>query len=339
MKLLLGLPLLLVGAARRAEVATGRIAPDALSRAGIDLSTCKSMANKSIVNLHTGKTAGNTITLTFEELNLSFTAVHFYAGRPQHGTPDIPSQAMTSLALADYDVYIVPTRNPVSRVISAFNALHTPDGAAWLNPASPFVPISNATVDGIISNAMNVTIEAELDAKQHHYALLQALSTCFPQLPGGVNAFAEALAGPPGGCNDVARRALLDTKAGTVHLSQGYSFMLGLTNGSTTVLEKMRQKGKRVFHVAQENFDADFAAMWRWLCMETPVTVVDHAEDLPLPQCLRHDDVNITAAGRAALEAYLADEYHALAVLSTFTENKNSSTVDGSTRSSVDLHR
>ena len=273
------------------------------------------MSKKKIALLHTGKTAGGTISNTFNSAGMNYTEIHIFTGLdPWNRTVTI--ETVAELAGAEYDIYIVPTREPAARVISAFNGLHADGGDAWLNPASPFVPTDNTTLERVVADPLSFRSGGV------GTAFLQALSTCFDQLPGGVSAFAAALAGAPGGCNDVARRAIADPLIGTSHIAQGYSFLMselvvrpsegrrGVAAGSA--LNQMRIYGKRIFHVSQENFDADFAAMWQWLCIEQSPTFVKHTGAMPAHVQARHDDVALTTEGRAALEAYLIKDRYTL---------------------------
>jgi len=162
-------------------------------------------------------------------------------------------------------------------------------------------------------------------------ATVKALSLCFPQLPGGLNAFAEALA-TNGTCSDIARRALMEPSAYEGHMAYSAAWFLGQKKSAddeTTLLDLMRMPDKHVFHVAKENFDDDFAAMWQWLCFSTaPQTVSVHDEYEGRVQ-ERHDDIELSEVGRTALANALVDEYYSLRELSALSENKLSDPTTG----------
>ena len=268
-------------------------------------------ANKRVLLVHVGKTAGATLLHTLQKWNSNVTQVHEYTGHDSE---------VLDTALEDFDMYIVPTRDPVSRIVSAFNFLHADGGLSWNN--TEFRPGPPAVVKSIMANALDESVHFDYTS----FSFLQALSTCFNQLPGGVNAFAEALMGPPGGCNDVARRALFDPSVGTSHIAYGFDYYLGLPAdraGERKLLDMMRLPHKRVFHVSQEDLDADLAAMWAWMCVENPPPTVETHDD-PLTGRLqaRHDDTELTPEGLRALQTYLAKEYYALSVVAKLTENK-----------------
>ena len=94
----------------------------------------------------------------------------------------------------------------------------------------------------------------------------------------------------------------------------------------------MRLEGKHVFHVSQENLDADFAAMWKWLCVDNPpATVTEHEELTSDLATARHADTVLTDAGREAITNHLSRENYFLSVVDALSENSLSSAM-GATR-------
>jgi hypothetical protein len=85
-----------------------------------------------------------------------------------------------------HDIYIVSTRDPVSRTISAFNWRHTIGGGGDDKGSGPS------------------PTELEL------------YNDCFPELPGGVSHFAEAL-GEQTRCGWLARKCIMEPGAHLCH--------------------------------------------------------------------------------------------------------------------------
>ena len=162
------------------------------------------------------------------------------------------------------------------------------------------------------------------------------MSSCFGALPGGASAFAEAFAAnvPQDACTDVAKRTLSEASAGSGHLSKGYAWYLSKSKGPSvaeTVIDQMRRPGKHVYHVAQENLDDDMDGLWDWLCVANPPTAEsDGLEDATSERGIaRHADTTLSDKGRAALTAYLQDEYYYLNIVNRLSENTRSSAIDG----------
>jgi hypothetical protein len=178
----------------------------------------------------------------------------------------------------EYDIFIVATRNPVNRIISAFNWRH-PIGGAPLFP--------------------------------HWTPVERMMYRCFPQLPGGVNMFAEALEENDTDCGWLARRCLHSEYARCGHLAKGFHWYLqtGLTRGSRSVLSAVRNSRghKHIFPVRAEHFSTDSAALLDWLCVPPELRP---AEPHTNSQYRRRGDTNLTSKGLHALEAHLkADDF------------------------------
>ena len=136
---------------------------------------------KKVALVHVPRSAGGTMSKTMYNVPMNWTEIH--------------SSASGQMSLDEYDIFIVATRDPIARFISAFNFYfaeppYNVSVAAWTGP-----------------NALGkaaLPIEG-WNATRNPGMLQQAVYSCFSQLPGGVNAFAEALE-RPGTCGDLARR-------------------------------------------------------------------------------------------------------------------------------------
>lgn len=95
-----------------------------------------------------------------------------------------------------YTHYVVTTRDPVARTISAFNFRHV--------------------LGGITPGTKTSLAEHEL------------YIDCFPELPGGVSRFAESLDGM-GRCSRLARACLYEPARDCVHLGRGHAYYLQST--------------------------------------------------------------------------------------------------------------
>lgn len=293
---------------------------------------CQWKSPKRIAFVHVGKTAGMTLRATNDQdlpkhLLVNWTVIH-------EGSFDSTQDSLkgTSGLAADFDIYILPTRDPLSRVISAFNWHHVDGGGVW-----NVVPADNATYDSATVAAILAEPLSSPPGSSHAYDFWAALSACFPQLPGGVNAFAEALESPSR-CGQLARRSLLEPTCGGQHLSQGFAYYYNflLDDGGNTTVDRMRAQGEHVFHVSQENFDLDAQALWKYLCVADAPTADEMTSLEPFPlsnytnrSLLRHDDTSLSAAGTAALKRHLTPEYTILEEIRALTENKLSDPLGG----------
>lgn len=229
-----------------------------------------------------GKTAGSTLLDLLSRANLNWTNVH-----------DLSFTEDKIDALVEpHDLYIISTRDPVSRILSAFNWMHYDGGGAW-----------GLGSDDLSSLMLRSMLRSRLDDLSAGGSILQPLSACFDALPGGANAFAESLGGE-GNCSNIARRSLTEPSAGSGactterawpvpkgppsrarvddvagHLAKGVAWYLSRTHGPSaneTVIDQMRKPGAHIFHVSQENFNDDVNALWKWLCVE-PSSAVDES--------------------------------------------------------------
>jgi len=293
---------------------------------------------RKVAFVHIGKTAGSMVHGLLDANGVSYT--EFELGMLERLKQD----------LDNYDTFIVATRDPISRSVSAFNFDHpigggSTDVSAIVNEAYvaglptmcvPAVNLTNPATefnhnrDGAIApyrvpNPINSPLATPATYDLYAGAvptgpkplMMSVFTDCFPQLPGGVNAFAEALEGA-GACSDLARRHLFETSEAE-HMNNGFAELLIHTG----LLEKLRRSmpeagGKREADLALavvrlENVDDDVAHMWEKLCVTnatSEVAYVGVADDFP-----RHSDTNLSAAGEAALRKYLVQEYYALDAL------------------------
>ena len=148
------------------------------------------------------------------------------------------------LADCRFTHYVVVTRDPVARTVSAFNFRHPIGG----NPGHPYMSPAE----------------------------LVLYTECFPALPGGVNAFAESLA-EEGRCGDIARTCLHEPSAGCLHLSKGHGYYL-LSSG---LMPLLRRPDKHAFAVRTESLEDDMPRLWEWLCMEDQPLAYDHVKARP----------------------------------------------------------
>ena len=193
-----------------------------------------------ILMIHTGKTAGSSLIDVLSHANLNWTLVHAGLGLG-------PAADTIEAIVEHYDMYIIPTREPTARTISAFNWMHLDGGGDWDQAgfAGPSRPATTIRQDWLAA-------QVELWKNE---SILGALSECFPELPGGANAFAESL-GSEGNCSDIARRALLDSDSGSGHIAKGFAWYLlsksrGVEAVDDRIVDQMRKPGKHVFHVSQ----------------------------------------------------------------------------------------
>lgn len=219
--------------------------------------------------VHVGKTAGMSVLQMLSDAGVAFAVLHI---DDAHWAVD-----------CRFTHYIVSTRDPVNRTVSAFNWRHTDGGAE----------------DDHISPA-----EARL------------YDECFPQLPGGANAFAESLGGS-GRCAMLARACIYEPARGCRHLGRGHAYYLQQTG----LMEVLRRDDKGLFVVRQESFEADMQRLWAWLCVpraKRPATPAVHAGASP-----RQSDRALSARGEALLRQHLALEYFTLESVVALADAKN----------------
>ena len=210
-----------------------------------------------IALLHVGKSAGTALTETLREGPVNVTRVHINADR--------------HFDAAAVDVFVVTTRDPVARVISAFN---------WNHP-----------IGGGPTSA------------QPHDDERRMYVECFPELPGGVSAFAEALsAANRTACAQLARRCFGQPTL-CRHIGRSLSWYL-----PTSTLRRLRSGVARALLVRFEHFEADVARLWAALCVppeRRPRTVSHTFTRARFP---RRGDTRLSALARSNLRAFTAAE-------------------------------
>ena len=298
--------------------------------------------SRRIAFVHIGKTSGSSINALLSTNRINYTQYEVTMG------------AQLGRELNNYDFFIIPTRDPLARSVSAFNFDHlvggssemmmvhdwgvtdfpvncTGMGCAFCVPEDRFStkPASNFEMrpgKGILAPYLepNMTLAPlVMPCDYDSYPgmvpaapkpLMASMYTeCFPQLPGGVSAWAEALDGE-GACADLARRHLHETAEST-HLNNGFDAYVrgsGLLDKLRAELTTTTPRGARrteLLVVRLENIDDDIAHMFDRLCVANPQlpTCAGVSTDFP-----RHDDTTLSAAGEASLRAHLHGEYHAL---------------------------
>lgn len=236
-------------------------------------SGCQWTSPKRIALIHVGKCAGESLQRMLNAAPVNFTHVH----QNWHEAYFDPN---------DYDLFVVSTRDPVSRLVSAFN---------WRHP----------DMSPVAGGATGWWGPTESQMYQ-----------CFMQYPGAANAWAEALSQNDTVCGQLARRCLHSAPARCAHLARGFSWYLstGLTRFSASLLDAVQTSGgqKQLITVSSENFTAEAAAMFDWLCVAPEDrTEEEHVhEDYP-----RHNDTEISPQGLQNLEDHAVDDYFALRAL------------------------
>lgn len=230
---------------------------------------------KRLAFVHVGKAAGSSMERMLMRAPVNFTHAH-------------GSFAREWFEPEDYDLYVVCTRDPIDRVVSAFNFNH-PNGGQ----GSSF--------------------------SMHEREMYR----CFQENPGGVNAFAESLdSNSP--CGRAARRCLHSPSAACSHITQNFQFYLGMGLGSRAidVLHELRENPrKRALLVSTQNFSADMAAVWDWLCVPPQLRPADeHTNSADFP---RHNDTYLSPRGRDLLRRHLARDRFALEELMLYADNGN----------------
>jgi len=218
----------------------------------------------SIALIHVAKAAGKTLGLLLRKVGVNYTHIHVHSAR-----------LATSCAFSHY---IVTTRDPLDRTISAFNFRHTRGGAPEYD--KPNTPVRPSPAE------------------------LQLYEDCFPELPGGVARFADAMAGH-GECANLARACLHDSGMYCNHLSKGHSYFL-VQNG---LLSLLRRPDKHAYVVRAEHLEEDINGLLDWLCVPAD------ARHVTLPHAHtgypREADTNVSALGRRNLRENLAHEHYA----------------------------
>jgi len=186
-----------------------------------------------------------------------------------------------------FDVYIVTTRDPASRTVSAFNWRHSQGGG---------------------------------DVNEHSSFEREMYDDCFPELPGGMSRFAEAL-GEQTRCGWLARTCLVSPGEHLCsHLGKGHHYYL-IASGLLPILQR---DDKHVAVVSHENLDADLDAVLDWLCVpRSQRPRIGHERS----SYARSNDTELTERGRMAMESFLGPERYAIESVLLQSEAGATSTV------------
>jgi hypothetical protein len=224
--------------------------------------------------VHVGKTCGGTVAATLQQR---------YVG-PQPGWAEVHVHPVRQEVLEAADRVLLVLRDPVDRVISAFNTA--------------------ACIDEAYDGEVDVTVckreaTGRLTRKPNFDELIQhTVFDCFPN----VTVFADGI-DDDSDCGRRARESLLDyhlvSEVGIpahTHFFMGACFYLG------GLLEQL--KGKSVHVVNSETCDDDIAAIPRWLGQNASMAAVEaHTGSFP------HHEDTVSAEGRRRLRRHLAHEY------------------------------
>ena len=284
-----------------------------------------------IAVLHVPKAAGMSFNEMFLTSNasLNFTLLH------DRATEFIPE---------DYDIFIVLTRDPIGRVVSAFNF------------NDPFYSSPSRDRD---FQCGGITLAADPPACRATARFLYL--DCFPppmwaddaNASSAVDAFARSFE-DDGACGNVSRTCTRSAWAvetrlcgSNPHLAMGVEWFVSQPHGGQqTVLERVRRGLARAFIVRTEAFEDDMDALWEWLCVPThlrpPIARTndqsgnsnggstdsshDKFSDMLPPgdifnMDLRSNDTVLSAAGRDAMARALEPEQRAIDELEALAEN------------------
>jgi hypothetical protein len=236
---------------------------------------CHWQGPKKVAVVHIGRTGGTSVVEMLLQTTVNFTHDHS-SFHQKYFDPE------------DYDIFLVMARDPIKRVISAFNWRHPIGGKDDLNNLSP-------------------------DEEK--------LYACYPELPGGVNNFAESLDDDTP-CGYQARKCLHSPSAGCNHLAWRYDFYLntGLDDRRATFLDYAKTHPRDMLLVGGgDNFTRDISTMWDWLCVppEQRPELSEANSNYP-----RHNDTHLSPKAEHLLSAHLKDDYFALEELRKVAESK-----------------
>lgn len=232
--------------------------------------------------VHVGKTCGSSVNRVVKGSGVMLPQVHVHPVTPR--------------VLANRTHVIVATRDPVTRVISAFNHNH-PDGGER--------PINS----------------------NNFYSRLLPLYRCYPT----VAALALGLSRNDS-CGDIARRALTSLPAdhdapyyGHGHLMMGFCFYIGGVLGALRAIGRRSGGRGGVFLIDTESCAEDTAEGLVWLgapaaTAKAATSAMPHVFGAKLD--LKHHGETVTPQGESILRAFLDFEYQALKELRDMSVNK-----------------
>lgn len=241
---------------------------------------CKWTKPMRVAMMHVGKTAGASLQDVLMAVPLNWTHVHV-EWHEHFFDPE------------DYDLFILAVRDPVDRTVSGFNWNHPVGGGSIIDPCW--------STDGF---------EAA-ECKMYE---------CFPELPGGVNHFAEAI-NSEGPCGFAARECLNSIPAKCAHLPRDHQWYFGTGKARDTaslVQSVAMNSSKHAFVISTENFSAGLEALKDWLCVPPEIW----PEEVPATHSTypRHNDTYLSPAGLDNLKNALSKEYFVLEQIKPFVD-------------------
>jgi len=240
--------------------------------------------------IHVGKTGGSTLSdLLKMAIPGSYTEFHEVSTLASRARKDLLSFQDTLQCAFTH--YIVSTRDPLNRTVSAFNY-----GDRSGLPGAVATPASE-----------------------------RLYGSCFPARPegGAVSAFAEAL-GADSECGALARACLFEPALDCAqHVPRGHAYIFR----DTGLLDVLRQDAgnRRVWLVRQESFDEDVAGLWKWLCLAEDKWVDAGAMQAKKTSYPRKNDTWLSDEGARQLRAALSMESYVYNVLEGLADNARSS--------------
>ena len=241
--------------------------------------------------VHVGKTGGSTVEKFLTENRIRHQSVHtrslsakqclrLHLGSPYKCTKEELHWKANERSV------IVSVRDPLRRLISAFNWRHTVGGG----------------------------VKDKSFAKSHRplaFKFEVSLYKCFDS----VNDFAEALGEENNltRCGSIARSVFDQTNpSSSTHMSQGYLFYIG-----KEMLEYMVSHQFRIYLVRQESLTSDLHGLEDWLSTPLRTLRIKHERsDYP-----RKNDTYVSEKGLQNLKKFLQPEYDFLRQLENVSDN------------------
>lgn len=202
---------------------------------------------------------------------------------------------------------LIPMRDPVDRLISAFNAAACKAEGVDANICERKVPQNRL-------QSKNIPPRRELGPIPEAGGLLMQ---CFPN----VTTFGERI-DEDSECGRVARDVigLGDTDSGAGHVGKGDCYYLG------GVLELLKSKNIHLIHT--EQCGKDIATIAKWLGLKGENSQFDPTPDKHQGDYPHHYDT-LTATGRVRLQHHLRHEYALQAEIRKLAKNRNRDGADG----------
>lgn len=243
---------------------------------------CLQKPAPNMLFVHVGKTCGQTVTIVLKKNAEILQRLH-----PKHEPYDLVHvHPVRPEVIAGVDNVVISLRDPVDRLISAYN-----HAACVFSGADRKICERTPTTQQLHPNFAAKVPGARLAEPNE---LGQFVLRCYPN----VTAFADGL-DDDSICGRVARDVIgLDRSNGDVnHIGKGTCYYLGGVAG--------RLRGKRVHIVETDSCDADIASIPSWLGLKKAFSpaVMIHGGDFP------HHHDTVSDEGRQRLKRYLNHEY------------------------------